>query len=130
NAQTGDDYTVFATVVTASAVDAEIRQHADRMGALKITDADLQREVPRMEQELANMFGRIPAIGAANLTREHVRPAPRGGRKGGRIEQLRNVTVPQLQSRWDRYYKPRNARLVVAGGFDIDQVRKVIETDF
>jgi zinc protease len=130
NAQTGDDYTVFATVVDSSQVEAEIRHHADRMGDLHITEADLRRELPRIDQELANMFGRIPAIAAANLAREKVRPTPNGGRKGGRIEQLRPLTLPQVQERWQSFYKPRNALVVIAGGFDAARIRTSIEGAF
>jgi len=129
NAQTGDDYTVFATVV-ASQVDAEIRLHAQRMGQLQITQADLRRELPRMEQELANMFGRIPFLAAPNLARERVRPAPHGGRKGGRMEHLSRVSLPQLQARWQKYYQPRNAIFVVAGAFQAKDVRTAIDTAF
>jgi zinc protease len=130
NAQTGDDYTVFATVVDGSQVDAEIKHHAERMGSLRITDTDLRRELPRIEQELANMFGRMPAIAASNLARERVRPTPLGGRKGGRMEHLRKIMLPQLQSRWEAYYKPQNALLVVAGAFDTEHVRRNIKTAF
>jgi zinc protease len=130
NAQTGDDYTVFATVVDSSQVEAEIRHHADRLGDLRITEADLRRELPRIDQELANMFGGIPAIAAANLARERVRPTPHGGRKGGRIEQLRHVTLPQLQKRWQTFYKPPNALIVVAGGFDPAHIRTSIASAF
>jgi zinc protease len=130
NAQTGDDYTVYATVVVPSALDGEIKQHAQRMGDLRITDADLRRELPRIEQELTNMFGRIPAIGSANLARERVRPTPLRGRKGGRIDQLKLVTLEQLQSRWQQVYKPANATLVMAGEFEPAVIRPLIEADF
>jgi zinc protease len=130
NAQTGDDYTVFATVVPPSDVDAEITNHAQRMGTLQIAEADLHRELPRIDDELKNMFGRIPALGASNLARERVRPTPHDGRKGGRIEPLRGLTTDQLQKRWQQFYKPANAVVVVAGAFDPAEVKREIATAF
>jgi zinc protease len=32
--------------------------------------SDLDREKPRVLEELANMFGRIPSLGVSNLARE------------------------------------------------------------
>lgn len=130
NAQTGDDYTVFATVIEPNSLDAELRHHAERMGDLQIAEADLRRELPRIENELANMFGRMPALGAMNLARERVRPTPLGGRKGGQTAQLKNVTVGQLQSRWHKFYKPGNATLVVVGDFKPADFRPLIEAEF
>jgi zinc protease len=72
----------------------------------------------------------MPAIAAANLARERVRPTPHQGRKGGRMEHLGNITLPQLQSRWDTYYKPRNAILVVAGAVDAARIRGSIKSAF
>ena len=130
NAQTGDDFTVFATVVDAAEVEDEIKQHAERMGNLRIAPSDLRRELPRIDQELANMFGRIPALAALNHAREGIRPTPWKGRKGGRIEQLRKVTLAELQSRWQQFYKPANAILIVAGKVDPAEVRPMIERAF
>ena len=56
NAQTGDDYTVLAGVVPPNRLEEEIKQAAQRMSQLKIEQSDLDREVPRMMEEIHNMF--------------------------------------------------------------------------
>ncbi len=130
NAQTGDRYTVIATVFAPEALEVELEDAAARMGGLRITGADLDREKPRVYSELANMFGGIPSLAARNLAREMVRPSPEGARKGGVPEQVKRLTLDQVQDRWRRYYKPKNAMLVLAGRFNVAAVRKQVAEAF
>jgi zinc protease len=130
NAQTGDRYTVFATCFADTDLERELQDAAARMGDLRVAASDLDREKPRIEAELANMFGRLPHLGAMNHARELARPTPLGGRKGGASEHVRAATLEEVKARWRRYYKPRNALLVLAGGFDAAAARKSIESHF
>jgi zinc protease len=130
NAQTGDRYTVIGTVVPKADLDRELRDAAARMGDLRVTAADLEREKPRILDEVANMFGHIPSLAAMNNARELLRPTPRGGRRGGVPEHLKAATLKEVQERWDRYYKPGNAVLVLAGAVDADAARKAVTTHF
>lgn len=130
NAQTGDRYTVVATVFPKASLDKELRDASARMGDLKITPADLDRERARLLDEVANMFGRIPALGALNNARELVRPTPQGGRKGGQPDQVKAITLDELGAHWRRYYKPRNAILVLAGGVEPAEAKKAVTTHF
>ena len=124
NAQTGDRYTVFATVFPKGDLEKELAEAAARMGDLRITAADLDREKPRLLDEVSNMFGRIPALGAVNIARELIRPTPRGGRKGGLPEHVQAITLDEVRAHWKRYYKPRNAILVLAGAVDEAAARR------
>ncbi|WP_165232317.1 sigma-70 family RNA polymerase sigma factor [Aquisphaera insulae] len=126
NAQTGDRYTVCATVFPPADLDRELKDAAARMGSLRITTADLDRERPRLLEEVANMFGRIPALGAINVARELARPSPEGGRKGGLPAHVQELRLDELRGRWERYYKPRNAILVLAGAVDEDAARRAV----
>jgi zinc protease len=130
NAQTGDRYTVFATVFPQGDLEKELTEAASRMGDLRITAADLDREKPRLLGEIANMFGRLPALGAVNVARELIRPTPRGGRKGGVPEQVQALSLDAVQTHWKRYYKPRNALLVLAGAIDETTARQVVANHF
>src|SRR5262249_21769240 len=53
NAQTGDRYTVFATVFPKGDLEKELADAAGRMGDLRITAADLDREKKRLLDEVA-----------------------------------------------------------------------------
>lgn len=130
NAQTGVDYTVFATVFPASRLAAELDDAAARMKSPAVTPADLSREVPRLCEELGNMYGNIPALGALNLARALVCPSPSGGRKGGVEAQVSTLTPTDVQGHLDRYYKPANARLVLAGALRPDEVRQLVTERF
>jgi zinc protease len=130
NAQTGDRFTVISTVVPKDDLDKELRDAAARMSDLRVTAADLEREKPRILNEVANMFGRIPNLGALNNARELLRPTPRDGRKGGVPEHVKAATLKEVQQHWERYYKPRNAVLVVAGAVDLKTAREAITTHF
>ena len=109
---------------------AELVDAAARMGDLKIEEADLERERPRLVEEVANMFGRMPMLGAQNLAGERVRPTPHGGRKGGLPGHVAAITVEEMHERWKRYYKPRNATLVLTGAIDPDGVAALVKKHF
>ncbi len=126
NAQTGDAYTVVAAVFPRERLGEELRDAAARMGDLRVEPSDLEREVPRVVDEVENMFGRIPALGALNHARELVRPAPRGGRGGGRLEHVKALRADDVRDHWKKYYKPRNAVLVLAGAVDAKEARTAV----
>jgi zinc protease len=130
NAQTGERYTVIASVVPKASLEEELKDAAARMGDLRIEAADLDRERPRLLAELENMFGGIPELGARNLAAGAVRPAPRGGRKGGIPAHVSAITLEDLRERWKKYYKPVNAILSVAGACTAEEVRTLAERCF
>ena len=76
------------------------------------------------------MFGRMPSLGAVNIARELIRPSPRGGRKGGLPEHVQAITLDDVQTHWKRYYKPRNAILVLAGAVDEASARQAVIAHF
>ena len=76
NGQTGDRYTVFATVFPKNDLETELKDAAARMGDLRLTADDLARERPRLLTEVDNMFGDFPMLAAVNNARELVRPTP------------------------------------------------------
>ncbi len=130
NAQTGDDYTVIATVFKAHRTDDELADAAERMRKIKVDQADLDRELPRIDVELRNMYGGFPMLAVANHGRHHASPLPNDGRRGGKIEELNTVTVAEIQNWLDQYYKPGNATLVLAGAFDEQSIRQAITEQF
>lgn len=130
NAQTGGDYTVLAGVVEAEQLAAELKDVAARMNDLHITEADLNREVPRVLTELRNMYGGIPSLAGLNRVRMQLDPIPQGGQHGGAPEHIKAMTLDELQEVWRDYYKPNNAILSIAGGFDVDEARKLIHQNF
>jgi zinc protease len=130
NGQTGDRYTMFATTFPEADLDRELEEAADRMGDLRLTSADLNREKPRLLEEIQNMFGNFPALAVQNQARELIRPTPRKGRHGGTPANVRALTLDDLRQRWQRYYKPRNAILSLSGSLDPVSAHKAIDARF
>jgi zinc protease len=130
NAQTGDGYTVVATVFAPSELDRELKEAAARMAGIEPSEADIEREKARILIELENMYEAVPTLALMNKARELLRPAPTGGRKGGRPEDITKLTGTVLLERIRRYYKPKNAILVAAGPFQAEKARRLVEGCF
>ena len=130
NAQTGLDFTVIAGVVEPTQFAEELTDVAARMNDLRITEADLTREVPRVSQELRNMYGGLPWLAGLNHARAQLHPIPQGGQYGGAPAHVQTITVRELQQFWKDYYKPNNAILIIAGKFDAAEARKSIHANF
>jgi len=112
NAQTATDCTVIASIVPADGLDDELIDAAARLGDLRIEQADLDREVPRVIDEVERMFGAGPMLAAINHGRELVRPTPHGGRRGGLPGEVAALTLEDVRA-FARRYRPASARLVV-----------------
>ena len=130
NAQTGLDFTVIAGVVEPTQFAEELTDVAARMNDLRITEADLTREVPRVSQELRNMYGGLPWLAGLNHTRAQLHPIPQGGQYGGAPAHVQAITLNELQQFWKDYYKPNNAILIITGKFDLAEARKFIHANF
>ncbi len=130
NAQGGDRYTLFTTAFPETELDAELEDAAARMSDLHLTANDLAREKQGLDARVLFMFGLFPPLAAQNNARELIRPTPRGGRHGGLPEQVQALTLADAQTHWQRYYKPRNAILALAGAVNPVTARKAIETRF
>jgi zinc protease len=130
NAQAGGDYTVIATVVSADRLGKELDETAERMGKLRIEQSDVDREVPRVLNEVANMFERVAMLAARNRARERLHPRPHGGRHGGLPEQVKKLTLDDVRRHWNDHYKAAGARLVVAGKIDSDSVEQQVRQTF
>ena len=65
-----------------------------------------------------------------NIARELIRPTPQGGRKGGLPDQVKAITLDEVRAHWKRYYKPKNAILVLAGALDEAATRQAVTAHF
>lgn len=117
-AQTADLQTVLGMVAPAAALEAEVADLAARLGGLTVTDADLAREVPRVLDEVATMFERVPALAAPNRARERALPNPAGGRRAGLPAHLEALTRAEVQAFLDAHYRAGNAVLALTGPVD------------
>ena len=129
NAQTGAQYTIIATVFGNDRLEHELRDAAARMHNLRIAPSDLNREVPRVIEEVSNMFEGHPQLSAFNNGIELVRPSLHSGRRSGAPDQVRNITLTDLKTFYKNHYRPVNARLIIAAA-NVNRLRPLIEAMF
>lgn len=129
NAQTGPDYSVFSTVFPKAQLEDEVREAGSRMGDLRISQANFDRERPRVLEELVNMYGWSPSVAAINHARERIRPME-GYRRGGVWEHIEKMTLDGVSGWWSDYYKPCNAMVILAGAFDAQVAQELISKYF
>jgi predicted Zn-dependent peptidase len=130
NAQTGDRYTVFATVFEPARLADELADAAARMASLRLTAAEIERARASALADSNAMYDGTPHLAARNAARLLLYPLPAGGRRGGTPAHLAAITLADVQSCWSRYFKPANATLVLSGEVDVWQARLLIERFF
>ncbi len=118
HAKTGETATAIGGVVPAAALEAELREVAARMGALRPAEEDLARERAHLVDEIGAMWERTPPLVAANRARELVLALAPGRRRGGTAEGLSAIDLALVRDRVARWYKPANALVSIAGGAD------------
>ena len=129
NAQTGAQHTIIATVFGNDRLEHELRDAAGRMHNLRIAPSDLNREVPRVIEEVSNMFEGHPQLSAFNNGIELIRPSLHSGRRGGAPDQVHKITLTDLKTFYKTHYRPANARLIIAAA-DVNRIRPLIESMF
>ncbi|MCR2834687.1 M16 family metallopeptidase [Parerythrobacter lacustris] len=132
NASTGSDRTNYYEQVPAAYLETMLWTHRERM-ALAVVDQDVfdkEREVVKEElrqRVLAPPYGRfqrfvIPENGYDVL------PQRRPGI--GSIEDLDSATLDDARAFYEAYYGPDTATLIVAGNFEIGNLRALVDRYF
>jgi zinc protease len=132
NASTGDDVTEYHEVVPSNHLETLLWAEAERMMNLKVDEPTFKSERAVVEEEyrqrvLASPYGRLFSI-AVPAQSYLVHPYKRPGI--GNIEDLDAATLADVVAFHDRYYRPDNATLVVAGDFDPPQLDAWVDKYF
>jgi zinc protease len=131
NAFTVDDVTVYHSEVPANHLEPLLWAEAERMAHLEVDQASLDSErnvviEEYRERVLADPYGRffdaLPALAF------DVHPYRRG--VIGRVEDLRAATLDDVRAFHRTYYRPDNAALIVAGGFDVADLARWVQRHF
>lgn len=134
NGSTSPDRTNYYEVVPSNFLERALWMEADRMGRVleTLTDEKLetQRSVvinERKESVENQPYGRVHE---ELMRRLYPSPHPYSWPVIGWMEHLESMTKADVEDYWQRYYRPSNATLVVAGSYDRDQARRWIERSF
>lgn len=132
NAVTGPDYTLYYETLPAQNVETALWLEADRMRALDINAKSLTTQQKVVIEEfketcLEEPYGDLyHHLGELIYTvHPYRRPVI-----GERFEHIRDVTLAEVREFYERYYRPDNAILVVAGGFNAGRIRGEVERHF
>lgn len=130
NAFTDVDFTAYFTTVPREHLDVPLDIESDRMTRALITDPEVSRERTiihseregnenwpefRVEEEIYQLAFRIHPYRWDAL---------------GRREDIERMTPAELRAYYGRFYGPRNAVLVIAGGFDARSVEADVRRRF
>jgi len=131
NATTYDDSTPYYEVVPSNYLETLLWAEAERMGSLKVDEANFKSEREVVKEEfrfriLAPPYGRFFYSIDSNSFVAH--PYKRPGI--GSIEDLDAATIEDVRQFHSTYYRPDNAVLIVAGDFDQKQLDGWIDKYF
>lgn len=134
NGGTSNDYTVYYEVVPNDALEKILWMESDRMGYFinAISLADLENEKGVVQNEKRQRYDNAPyglmqeAINRALYPGNH----PYNWLPIGVLEDLQNATLEDVQEFYEQWYGPNNATLVLAGDFEKEDAKALIEKYF
>jgi len=134
NGGTWKDGTVYYEVVPKNAMETIMWLESDRMGFFINTVNESafanQQEVVQNEKRQRvdnNPYGHTNYVIDKSLYPEG---HPYSWQVIGELEDLQNATVDDVLEFYDQFYGPNNATLVLAGDFEIDEAKAMIEKYF
>ncbi len=130
NAYTWMDRTVYYEVVPADRIDLVLELEADRMRNLVFDEREHASELAVVRNELEQSDDSPPTLLFKNLRATAFIAHPYGIPTIGWTRDLERITVEQVRSYYDRYYRPENAVIVAVGEFDPDMMLAAIERHF
>ncbi|KAA2263817.1 insulinase family protein [Solihabitans fulvus] len=132
NGSTHPDYTDYYEVLPSAALERALFLEADRMRAPKITEENLRNQIDVVKEEirlnvLNRPYGGFPWIVLPPVLFQTFPNAHNGY---GDFTDLEQATVEDCAAFFDTYYAPGNAVLTVAGDFEVDTARELVERHF
>ena len=130
NAYTSRDFTCYYETFTTSKLELAMIIESQRMHKLILNENDRQTEVgiilAELEKGLDNPYSELENALRLETYKTHPYRYP----IIGLAEDVKNITIQDLQDYYDNFYKPNNATLVVVGNFDRNEAIKLIKKHF
>ena len=131
NAFTAADVTVYTNDVPANHLERLLWAEAERMQNLRVDAANFASEREVVKEELrqtveADPYGRLFESLPSLVYQRHPYRRP----VIGRIADLDAATLADVQRFHATYYRPDNAVLIVAGGFDPAELDRLVDRHF
>jgi zinc protease len=132
NASTGDDRTNYYEIVPAQYLETMLWTHAERMARPVVDDEVFERERSIVKEELRQRVLAPPyGILQRYLINENAFDRLPQRRSGiGSIEQLDAASLADARGFHQAFYGPDTATLIVAGNFELPQLRALVDRYF
>lgn len=132
NGSTHPDYTDYFEILPSAALERALFLEADRMRAPRITEENLRNQVDVVKEEirlnvLNRPYGGFPWILLPPVLYQTFPNAHNGY---GDFHELESATLDDCASFFDTYYAPGNAVLTVAGDFEVEHAKALVERHF
>jgi zinc protease len=134
NGTTSNDRTNYYEIGPANLLETFLWLEADRLATLPdvITDDELEGQRKVVQNERRQSYENRPYGRAELLVPETMYPAdhPYHWPVIGSHEDLEAATVADVREFFDRFYRPSNASLVIAGDFDPAEAKRLVDKYF
>lgn len=134
NGGTSNDGTIYFEVVPKNALEMVLWMESDRMGFLQntVTKSAFTNQQNVVQNEKRQSYDNRPYGHNNYVIARNLYPEghPYSWTVIGEMEDLRNATVEDVKEFHSTYYVPNNSTLVLAGDFQIDEVKPLIEKYF
>jgi len=134
NGGTSTDYTIYYEVVPADALEKLLWIDSDRLGYMinTVTEGALENEKQVVKNEKRQRVDNAPYGHTRVVIAENLYPDdhPYSWPVIGSLEDLQSATLDDVKQFYGQWYGPNNATLVVAGDFDVDETKQLIEAYF
>ena len=134
NGGTSFDYTQYYEVVPSDAMEKIFWIDSDRMGYMinTVTEEALEREKQVVKNEKRQNYDNKPYGHTLPVILKNLFPEghPYSWPVIGSLEDLQNATLDDVKAFYDRWYGANNATLAIAGDFDPEEVKPMIEQWF
>ncbi|MCQ2158054.1 MAG: insulinase family protein [Bacteroidales bacterium] len=134
NGGTSNDYTIYYECVPRNALEKILWMESDRMGYFinTVTQSGLEREKDvicneKRQTEVNNAYGMMDDVMCKNFfPKRH----PYSWTVIGEFEDVKSATIEDVKEFYGTYYVPSNATLCIAGDFDTEEVKALIDKYF
>jgi len=134
NGGTWKDGTIYYEVVPKNALEMVMWLESDRMGYLinTVTEAAFYNQQEVVQNEKRQRVDNNPYGHTSWVLDKTIYPEghPYNWQVIGELEDLQNATVEDVKEFYDKYYGPNNATLVLAGDFEKNDAKNLIEKYF
>lgn len=134
NGGTSNDGTIYYEVVPKNALEMVLWLESDRMGFLRntVTQSAFANQQNVVQNEKRQMVDNRPYGHSGGVIAKNLYPDghPYSWTVIGEMEDLQNATVEDVKEFHSRFYVPNNATITIAGDFNPEEVKPLLEKYF